>query len=132
MMAASGGAIVNVGWDGVDFGMAGDSAQLFAAAKGAITAFTRSLAQSLAPQVRVNCVAPGWIRTEWGQHASPYWQQRAESESLAGRWGSPEDVAQAICYLVSPRATFINGQTLAVNGGRRAGQDARNQQSSRP
>ena len=70
MHAAGNGVIINMGWDGADIGMAGDSGQLFAAAKGAVMAFSKSLALTLAPQVRVNCLAPGWIRTAWGQVAA--------------------------------------------------------------
>lgn len=112
------GAIINIGWDQAEVGMAGDSGEMFAAVKGAIMAFTRSLAKSLAPQVRANCIAPGWIRTAWGETASEYWQERARRESLLGRWGKPEDVAQAARFLASPAAAFINGQVLEVNGGR--------------
>ncbi|HEY2762088.1 MAG TPA: SDR family oxidoreductase [Pirellulales bacterium] len=111
------GVIVNVGWDQVETGMAGDSGELFAATKGAVTAFSRSLAKSLAPKVRVNCVAPGWIKTEWGQSASDEWQRRAARESMLGRWGTPEDVAKTIRFLVSPAADFMTGQVIAVNGG---------------
>jgi 3-oxoacyl-[acyl-carrier protein] reductase len=118
MRLCGGGTIVNLGWDGAERGMAGDSGQLYAAAKGAVTSFTRSLAQSLAPQVRVNCVAPGWIRTGWGEQASDYWQRRAAGESLLGRWGTPDDVAQLVRFLVSPAAAFINAQVIEVNGGR--------------
>jgi 3-oxoacyl-[acyl-carrier protein] reductase len=117
MKLAGGGTILNTGWDGAERGMAGDGAQLFALAKGAIMAFTRSLAQSLAPEVRVNCVAPGWIKTAWGEDADQRWQQRAVDESLSGRWGLPEDVARAAVFLVSPAAAFINGQIVEVNGG---------------
>ncbi|HUE73693.1 MAG TPA: SDR family oxidoreductase, partial [Pirellulaceae bacterium] len=127
MKAAGNGAIVNIGWDQAEQGMAGDSGELFAAVKGAVMAFTRSLAQSLAPQVRVNCLAPGWIRTSWGQAASPYWQDRACRESLRGRWGTPEDVARAALFLASPQADFIAGQTLCVNGGIRFGQGGERQ-----
>ena len=91
---------------------------MFAAVKGAIAAFSRSLAKSLAPHVRVNCLAPGWIRTAWGETASDAWQQRARRESLLGRWGEPEDVARVARFLASPAAAFINGQVIAVNGGR--------------
>jgi len=117
MKAAGGGCILNMGWDRAETGMAGDSGQLFAAVKGAIMAFTKSLAKSLAPEVRVNCLAPGWIKTAWGQAASDYWQQRAKSESLAGRWGTPEDVARVARFLASPEAEFINGQIVHINGG---------------
>lgn len=111
------GSIVNIGWDQAEQGMAGDSGEMFAAIKGAIMAFTRSLAQSLAPEVRVNCLAPGWIRTAWGEKASAYWQERAERQSLRGRWGTPEDVARAVMFLASPSADFITGQVINVNGG---------------
>ena len=117
MKLAGGGAILNTGWDGAERGMAGDGGQLFALAKGAIMAFTRSLAQSLAPEVRINCVAPGWIKTAWGEDAGQRWQQRAVDESLSGRWGVPQDVARAAVFLVSPAAAFINGQIVEVNGG---------------
>lgn len=112
-------AILNMGWDQADFGMAGDSGEMFAAIKGAIMAFSRSLARSLAPHVRVNCLAPGWIRTAWGCEASEYWQRRAADESLLQRWGTPEDVARAARFLVSPAASFITGQTIPINGGLR-------------
>lgn len=115
------GAIVNIGWDQAEHGMAGDSGELFAATKGAVMAFTKSLAHSLAPSVRVNCVAPGWIKTAWGDCASDYWQERAERESLLERWGTPDDVARAVRFLVSPAAEFITGQILPVNGGFRGG-----------
>jgi len=112
-----GGTIINIGWDQAEQGMAGDSGQMFATVKGAVMAFTRSLAQSLAPHVRVNCLAPGWIRTAWGEKASPYWQERAVRQSLRGRWGKPEDVARAVVFLASPAADFITGQVIPVNGG---------------
>jgi 3-oxoacyl-[acyl-carrier protein] reductase len=111
------GVILNMGWDAAQRGMAGDSGELFAAAKGAVMSFTLSLAQSLAPSVRVNCLAPGWIKTQWGEQASDYWQRRAANESLLGRWGTPDDVARAARFLVSPAAAFINGQIIPVNGG---------------
>jgi 3-oxoacyl-[acyl-carrier protein] reductase len=112
------GVILNMGWDQAETGMAGDSGELFAATKGAVMAATRSLAKSLAPQVRVNCLAPGWIRTEWGEQASAEWQERARRESMLNRWGTPEDVARVACFLASPAAEFINGQIVHINGGR--------------
>lgn len=109
--------IINIGWDQAPLGQAGENGQIFSTTKGAIMAFTRSLAKSLAPEVRVNCLAPGWIRTSWGDNTSDYWDQRAKSESLLDRWGTPEDVAQAVVQLVHPDSEFINGQTIEVNGG---------------
>jgi 3-oxoacyl-[acyl-carrier protein] reductase len=111
------GVILNIGWDQAETGMSGDSGEMFSAIKGAVMAFTRSLAQSLAPQVRVNCIAPGWIRTAWGEEASDYWQQRAVNDSLLKRWGEPEDIARAAAFLASPAASFITGQVISINGG---------------
>ncbi len=76
-----------------------------------------SLAQELAPQVRVNLVSPGWIQTAWGDQADSYWHQRAKGQSLMNQWGTPHDVAQAALYLISPAARFVTGQRLIVNGG---------------
>lgn len=119
--AALPAVILNIGWDQALWGMAGDSGEMFAAIKGAIMAFSRSLAQSLAPQVRVNCLAPGWIKTAWGEQASDGWQERAAREALLERWGTPQDVAAAARFLVSPSAAFITGQVIPVNGGFRYG-----------
>lgn len=117
MKARGRGVILTVGWDQAETGMEGDSGQLFGAVKGAVMCFTRSLALSLAPEVRVNCLAPGWIRTAWGETASADWQDRVRRETPLGVWGLPEDVAAAACWLASPAASFITGQTIRVNGG---------------
>jgi NAD(P)-dependent dehydrogenase (short-subunit alcohol dehydrogenase family) len=111
------GVILNMGWDQADTGMDGDSGQLFGACKGAVMAFTKSLAITLAPQVRVNCLAPGWIRTAWGENASDAWQQRVMAETPLKRWGTPEDIAATARWLVGPAATFITGQVVNINGG---------------
>jgi 3-oxoacyl-[acyl-carrier protein] reductase len=111
------GSIVTMGWDQAETGMAGDSGELFSATKGAVMAFTRSLALSLAPTVRVNGVAPGWVRTAWGEQASERWQRRALHETPLERWGTPEDVARVCRFLVGPDAAFVTGQIVRVNGG---------------
>jgi 3-oxoacyl-[acyl-carrier protein] reductase len=117
MVAQGAGSIVTMGWDRAESGMEGDSGELFAATKGAIMAFTRSLALSLAPAVRVNALAPGWIKTSWGQGASRTWHDRVQRETPLARWGTPEDVAQVACFLISPAAAFVTGQIIRVNGG---------------
>jgi 2-amino-4-hydroxy-6-hydroxymethyldihydropteridine diphosphokinase len=117
MKARGHGVLLNMGWDQAETGMEGDSGQLFAAAKGAVMAFSKSLAVTLAPEVRVNCLAPGWIQTAWGKNASETWQQRVLRETPMGRWGAPEDVAAVARWLVSPAAAYITGQVIRINGG---------------
>ncbi len=119
MQTQGGGVILNMGWDQAEWGMEGESGEMFAATKGAVMAFTRSLAKSLAPEVRVNCLAPGWIHTAWAEGASEDWTKRAKRESLSGRWGTPEDVARVARFLASPAAEFISGQIFPINGGRK-------------
>ena len=117
MRAGRSGVILTMGWDQAETGMEGESGQLFGAAKGAIMAFTRSLAKTLAPEVRVNALAPGWIKTDWGEGASDEWQSRVRRETPLKRWGLAEDVAATARWLVSPAASFITGQTIRINGG---------------
>ena len=111
------GLILNMGWDKAETGMEGDSGELFATSKGAVMAFSKSLALSLAPEVRVNCLAPGWTRTAWGASAPEYWQKRVQRETPLARWGTPEDVAAVACWLASPAASFITGQVIRIDGG---------------
>lgn len=117
MQAAGSGVLLNIGWDQADRGMEGDSGELFATTKNAIMGLTRSLALSLAPTVRVNCIAPGWIRTAWGEQASDAWQERVLRETPLRRWGTPEDIARLARFLVSDEASFITGQVINANGG---------------
>jgi 3-oxoacyl-[acyl-carrier protein] reductase len=117
MKAAGGGVLLNMGWDQAETGMEGDSGQMFGATKAAVMGFTRSLALTLAPEVRVNCLAPGWVRTAWGEGASSVWQERVRRETPLRRWGTPEDVARVARWLASPAAAFVTGQVIRINGG---------------
>jgi 3-oxoacyl-[acyl-carrier protein] reductase len=114
---AGGGAIVNMSWDHVTTGMAGENPELFSAVKGGVLAYSKSLARSLAPRVRVNVLCPGWIETGFAREAdSEFRRSVAESTPLA-RWGRPEDVAAAALWLASPEAVFVTGQAININGG---------------
>jgi 3-oxoacyl-[acyl-carrier protein] reductase len=110
-------SMIHLGWDQAIQGMEGDSGQFFCAVKAAVEAFSKSLAKTYAPHVRINCVLPGWIKTQWGESAPPEWRRRAISESLLKRWGTPKDVANIIAAISMGDGDFINGQSIAVNGG---------------
>ncbi len=110
-------AMVFIGWDQASEGMEGDAGQMFGPIKAAITSFAINLAQSVAPDIRVNVVAPGWIQTAWGTSTDDYWDQRAKQSALLNRWGTPEDVAAVVAFLTAPDASFITGQCWNVNGG---------------
>jgi 3-oxoacyl-[acyl-carrier protein] reductase len=112
-----GGTIVNMSWDHVTTGMAGDDPQLFAAAKGGVLAFSKSLARRLAPEVRVNVLCPGWIETRFAEEADRDFHRSVAEGTPLGRWGRPRDVAAAALYLASPDAAFLTGQAINVNGG---------------
>ena len=119
MMAAqeNGGVIINMSWDHVLVGMPGIEAQLFSAVKGGVLAFSKSLARSVSPRVRVNVLAPGWIETAYGTEVDETIRRQVVSSTPLERWGTPDDVANAAVYLASPAASFVTGQTMLVGGG---------------
>jgi 3-oxoacyl-[acyl-carrier protein] reductase len=113
-----GGCILNMGWDRATVdGLAGDDPQLFAAVKGGVLGFSKSFARSVAPEVRVNVLCPGWVETAFGASADRDFYAEVEAQTPLGRWGRPEDVAGAAVWLASPAAAFITGQAVNVNGG---------------
>jgi 3-oxoacyl-[acyl-carrier protein] reductase len=112
-----GGTIINMSWDHVTTGMAGDDPQLFSAVKGGVLAFSKSLARRLAPEVRVNVLCPGWIETAFAEQADREFRRTVAESTPLKRWGRPQDVANAALYLASPEASFITGQAINVNGG---------------
>jgi len=117
LMREGGGTIINMSWDHVTTGMAGENPQLFSAVKGGVLAFSKSLARAMAPAVRVNVLCPGWIETSFGEQVDREFHRSVADDTPLGRWGRPQDVAEAAVYLASPAASFITGQAINVNGG---------------
>src|SRR5207245_10757256 len=90
-----GGVIINMSWDHVRIGMAGPNPQLYAAVKGGVLAFSKSLARSVAPRVRVNVIAPGFIETTFGAGAGEAGRRTVVESTPLGRGGVPEPVGGA-------------------------------------
>jgi 3-oxoacyl-[acyl-carrier protein] reductase len=114
-----GGTIINMAWDHVvaGAGMEGENPGVYAAAKGGVLSFSKSLARDVAPDIRVNVLAPGFIETAFGAQADPRWRRRVVEMTPLARWGTPDDVAHAAVFLASDEAGFLTGQTIMVNGG---------------
>jgi 3-oxoacyl-[acyl-carrier protein] reductase len=110
------GIIFFLSWNGVHYGWKGETAQLYGAAKGAVHGFSRSLAETLSPEVRVCCLSLGWIKTRWGEKTSDDYLRRGADDSLMERWGTPEEVADTILFLSSDAANYLNGLDIRLDG----------------
>lgn len=114
---ANGGSVVNISSAaGIRNGISPIS---YEAAKAALIHVTRSMAMSLGPGIRVNAVAPGFVRTDINRHR---WEDQkfismVNSRTPLKRWGEPEEIARAVSFLLSSDASFITGETLVVDGG---------------
>ena len=116
MISEKTGCIVNISsmW-----GLRGASCEVaYACSKAAIIGLTRSLAMELAPSgIRVNCVAPGCIETDMVRVLGRETRDMLVAETPLGRLGTPEDIAHAVSFLASEKASFLTGQVLTADGG---------------
>ncbi len=116
MLEKKQGSIVNVSsiW-----GVKGASCEAhYSATKAAVVSLTESLAKEYGPSgIRVNCVAPGVIDTKMNAHLSDSDIASLAEETAVGRIGTPQEVAEAVYFLASDKASFITGQTLVCDGG---------------
>jgi 2-hydroxycyclohexanecarboxyl-CoA dehydrogenase len=116
MIEANSGAIVYVASDAGRVGSTGET--VYAGAKGGVIAFTKSLAREMARhQIRVNCVCPGPTDTPLFRSQPEKMQEALEKAIPLRRLAKPEEVADAIAFFASSRASFITGQVLSVSGG---------------
>ena len=116
MISEKTGCIINISsmW-----GLRGASCEVaYACYKAAVIALTRSLALEVAPSgIRVNCVAPGCIETDMVRVLGPETREMLVEETPLGRLGTPEDIAHAVAFLASEKASFLTGQVLSADGG---------------
>jgi 3-oxoacyl-[acyl-carrier protein] reductase len=116
MMKQRSGAIVNIA---SVIGLIGNAGQCnYAASKAGVIALTKSTAKELASRgVRVNAVAPGFISSKMTDALSQEVRDQMMANIPQGRFGQPEDIAQAVAFLASEEASYVTGQVLSVNGG---------------
>ena len=116
MLKARAGRIVNI--TSVS-GQAGQMGQAnYSSAKAGLIGLTKATARELASRgITCNAVAPGFVATELANKLSQEWQDRIIAQTPLGRFGTPEEMANAVAFLASDEAAYITGQVLAVDGG---------------
>jgi len=119
MVRQRNGSIVNVASTAAVDGNLGKS--VYGASKAAVIALTKATAREFAPMgIRVNAVAPGVTETDMLSTMAAEVVADVERTTDLGRRGQPSEIAEAICFLLSPFASYISGQVLRVDGGMRA------------
>ena len=120
-MQENGGSIVNIG--SISGTVADPSMALYNASKAFVHGLTRSIAVDHGPNVRCNAISPGWIMTAMAEEGFALAKdpKAAMADALArhpvGRFGAPEDIANAVAWLASEQAAYVNGTCLTVDGG---------------
>jgi 3-oxoacyl-[acyl-carrier protein] reductase len=118
MIGQGAGSIINMSSNS---GLYHQSAMRFTeyvVSKAGMNGLTKAMALALGPQIRINAICPGWIRTDMVEVIDEATQQRILDETALKRWGTPDDIASSAVFLASDEASFITGELLIVAGGR--------------
>ncbi|MFH0714922.1 MAG: 3-oxoacyl-ACP reductase family protein [Candidatus Diapherotrites archaeon] len=116
LMKKSGGAIVNLSSTNA-FQTTGSDSVDYDASKAGIVILTKDMAKGLAPNIRVNAVAPGWVDTDMNKKLPKDFIRTETQRVYVKRFARPEEIANAILFLASEEASFVNGSTLVIDGG---------------
>ena len=118
MQQQGGGAIINLSWDQAIHGYPGINPQMFSAVKAGVQGFSKSLARTVAPEIRVNVLAPGWIATAFANEVmdKTYLAERLHEIPMR-RFGTPEEVADAAVFLAAEDSAYVTGAVINIGGG---------------
>lgn len=110
------GSIINIAsTNGIDTGY--ELSMDYDASKAGVISLTHNMAKSLAPNIRVNCVAPGWINTNMNKDMYPAFKKEEEDKILLKRFADASEVAEVVYFLASSKASYINDAIIRVDGG---------------
>ncbi len=110
------GSIINIAsTNGIDTGY--ELSMDYDASKAGVISLTHNMAKCLAPNIRVNCVAPGWINTNMNKDVYPAFKKEEEDKILLKRFADASEVAEVVYFLASSKASYVNDSIIRVDGG---------------
>lgn len=116
MLKKGSGSIINISSTNGIYSQGPESAD-YDASKAAVISLTKSMAEELAPKIRVNSIAPGWVDTDMNKNLPKDYVKKEKEKIFVRRFGNPEEIARVVLFLASDDASFVNGGIMVVDGG---------------